>query len=348
VFLRAAFEPVVAQLQPFARSDYYELGCLEVASPNPLNMVTLLLSSRADDASMNLYGAVLALGGWSEGEEFGHGFVHFHSSQPVHLLLIDGLHINADEIDSAHSSAVDIDVEEVLVLSRHAAKSGIPALTVHAIGVPGEVPHGEVGYAGGRKGSAVPPSPRFTAIFLELQRSASLSGLAEEFDITLETTHHGPFLTKPTLYIEIGSTEKEWSRRDASKLWAEVISTVLGLDGSTGQGIWPGEGEVMIGLGGGHYAPRHTAVVNQGGFWMAHLLANYALEFDGPVEVGLPTGPWRHSVGEVVRKTREAFPGGVVFAHLDRKSFKGWQRRALISELDELAVPVRRGRDMFG
>ena len=110
-----------------------------------------------------------------------------HSTQPVHLLLIDKLHIYADCIDIIHEKETAETVDEVLVLSRHAAKSGLPSLTVHAIGVPGEIPHGEEGFAGGIKGIAVPPSPRFSAIYSALREESSKSELADEFEISLET-----------------------------------------------------------------------------------------------------------------------------------------------------------------
>ena len=57
-------------------------------------------------------------------------------------------------------------------------------------------------------------------------------GLDEEYDLTLETTHHGPVLSTPTLYIEIGSTESQWKSSAAGDAWASVISNNLGLDGS--------------------------------------------------------------------------------------------------------------------
>ena len=65
-------------------------------------MVTLLLASRADNASLNLYEAVTELGGWEESENLHHGLLMRHSVRPVHLLLIDKLHILADGIDLAH------------------------------------------------------------------------------------------------------------------------------------------------------------------------------------------------------------------------------------------------------
>lgn len=310
-------------------------------------MVTLLLASRQDVASMNLFASVRALGGWGEPEQLSHGTVYRHDGQTVDLLLINELHIHADNIDAAHESATGFNVDEVLVLSRHVSASKTPSLTLHAIGVPGEAPHGEPGQAGGIKGRIVPPSPRFGALFRNMSALAVDRGLDDEYDLTLETTHHGPTLSKPTLYIEIGSTSDQWEDERAARVWADALSACLGLSGGNQMGTWQGHGDVMIGLGGGHYAPRHKAVISQTDVWVGHLLANYALAFDEPtVEGELPTGSWKHAVTVAIEATRLAFPGGSVFAHLDRKSFKGWQRQALSSLLSSLDVPIRRGKQI--
>ena len=102
----------------------------------------------------------------------------------------------------------------------------------------------------------------------------------------------------------------------------------------------------MIGLGGGHYAPRHKAVLSESELWVGHILANYALPFEFPEEDSTPAGAWRHSLEVSVQATRDAFPGANLFAHLDKKSFKGWQRSAILELLGELDVPVRRGREL--
>ena len=65
-------------------------------------MVTLLLASKADNASVNLHEAVVGLGGWDAPEILPHGLFLRHSTQPVHLLLIEKLHIYADGIDIIH------------------------------------------------------------------------------------------------------------------------------------------------------------------------------------------------------------------------------------------------------
>ena len=308
-------------------------------------MVTLLLASSADTASLNMHEAMLRLGGWSELTATGHGLLREHATRPVHLLLIEELHIMADGIDCTHEEITGCTVDEVLVLSRHVSATEIPALTLHAIGLPGEIPHGERGQAGGRKGSVVPPSPRFASLFRSMLSLAQSRELDEQFDLTLESTHHGPLLERPALYIEIGSTEREWENTRAAELWAEVISDNLGLSGNQPVKWSPG-GDVIIGLGGGHYAPRHKAVLSDSELWAGHILANYALPFEEPSDDGLPGGAWRHSIEISVEATRAAFPGANLFAHLDRKSFKAWQRNAIMDILDSLDVPIRRGREL--
>ena len=65
------------------------------------------------------------------------------------------------------------------------------------------------------------------------------------------------------MFIEIGSSESHWDRTDAADAWADVMEKGLGLDGGEGVGNWDAlslderkNAKVMIGIGGGHYAPR--------------------------------------------------------------------------------------------
>ena len=295
---------------------------------------------------MNILSEVLKIEGWGEAQDFPHGMVTIHEVCEVQILLIDDLHILADGIDKEHEVSTGFSVDEVLVLSKHASASEVPALTLHAIGVPGETPHGESARSGGIKGQAVPPSTRFGDMFRTMRKIAIEASLDKEYDITLEATHHGPLLDSPALYLEIGSDEERWADSRAARVWAQTISICVGMAEDTQQREWPGDGDVMIGLGGGHYAPRHKAIISETEVWVGHILANYAIVFEDQEEPS-PAGPWKHSVRTAVESTRVAFPGGNVFAHLDRKSFKGWQRQALYSLLSELDVPVRRGKEIL-
>ena len=102
----------------------------------------------------------------------------------------------------------------------------------------------------------------------------------EEFDLSLETTHHGPWIETPSMFIEIGSTSATWGHKDAAKLLAGIIYRGLGLDGGKGLGNWEGSGQVVVTLGGGHYAPRANSLGLHEHVWLGHMLATYALPFE--------------------------------------------------------------------
>ncbi len=309
-------------------------------------MGVLVLASKSDNASMTLYDAMKGLDGWRESKSSPLGDYYIHECGSVYLLLIDRLHIKADNIDLIFSEDTNLDVDDVLILSKHVSGSNTPAMTLHAIGIPGALPYGIKGTSGGINGIIVPPSKYFASLFRRMDKLARDRKLDDYFDITLETTHHGPILETPTLYIEIGSTDKEWSRVDVAECWAEVISDVLGMKGQKYRYFNP-KSDVMIGFGGGHYAPRHKAIIVNSDFNLGHVIANYSLVFDQISECETPLGPWSECIENAVKSTRKSFPNNKIFAHLDRKSFRGWERSAIIQKLNELGVEVRRGKQIL-
>ncbi len=311
-------------------------------------MVSLLLASEEDVASLNIFDTLLKQGVWGPRENFSHGQVYTHRHKDVQLLKIKELHIFADNIDLEHSRLTNKPVHEILVLSRHISSTNTPALTLHAIGIPGELPYGDVGKSGGIKGTLIPPCTRFSALYRIMSSKARKIGLNNYYDITMEATHHGPILNSPTIYIEIGSTEREWSDPIAAEIWAESISECLGLTGEDELGKWGGAGKVMIGIGGGHYVPRHKDIISNSDIWLGHLIASYAISFDMNENFdSYPQGTWRHSIISAVESTIASFPGGDIFVHLDRKSFKGWQRDAIQKLLNEKNIPILRKKEII-
>ena len=308
-------------------------------------MGVLLLASKSDTASMTLFDAIMRLKGWSEVFTRTYGDYYIHECGSVYLLLIEQIHIRADGIDSIFKKNTGFSIDDVLILSRHVSRSNTPAMTLHAIGIPGVLPYGEQGNSGGENGLLVPPSKYFASLFRRMNLLAREKKLNLDFDLTLETTHHGPILTTPTLYIEIGSTENEWSREDVADCWAEVISDVLVMFGGKSTYFNP-DSDVMIGFGGGHYAPRHKAVILNSDINIGHIIANYSLIFEQKDDSVFPSGPWSKCIQSAVDSTRISFPQSKIFAHLDRKSFKGWERSAILQRLEELGVEVRRGKQI--
>jgi len=317
-------------------------------------VVTLVVATTADPASVGPASALLAMPAWSPGPSLAEGMESFSNGE-VRLLKHESSIVAEDDLDSRWEAATGEEVAEVIFLSRHTAVSSRPALTVHPIGVP-HLREDETPPAGGRPGWAAPPSPRIGPWLRLLRKIAGEQGLMPEFEVTLEATHHGPVTNTPTMFVEIGSTEKYWKRQDAAQAIALLLWEGLGLGGGGGVGNWHGNNgrdKVLLGIGGGHYVPRHMDIILKDGVWVGHLLSGYSLPMEDPNLVnGKRTekeirGTWKQAIKVSYEATKSAFPGGEVIAHLDHKSFKSWQKNAITSFLHEQKIKVGKPDDFF-
>jgi D-aminoacyl-tRNA deacylase len=189
-----------------------------------------------------------------------------------------------------------------------------------------------------------------------LKKIATSHNLVPEFEITLEATHHGPVTNKPTMFIEIGSTEDYWKRQDAAKVIAQLLWEGLGLGGEAAMGNWSRESKknkVLLGIGGGHYAPRHMDIVLKDNVWVGHLLSGYSLPMEDPSQSNADSsargigGTWKHAIMAAYEATRSGFPGGEILAHLDHKSFKGWQRNVITEFLGQQNIKIGKSNDFY-
>ncbi|XP_027347147.1 D-aminoacyl-tRNA deacylase [Abrus precatorius] len=316
-------------------------------------MVALLVATTSDPASINPANALLAMPGWQTGPHFQDDMKSF-VNEGLRVLLHGKSIVVEDDLDKRWEEVTGEAVDEVIFFSKHTAVSNKPALTVHPIGVP-HLREGDVPPQGGRPGWAALPNPRIGPWLRLLKNIAQAHNLIPEFEITLEATHHGPLTNKPTMFLEIGSTEDYWKRQDAAQVMAQLVWEGLGLGGGTDVGNWSRENDkkkVLLGIGGGHYAPRHMDVVLKEDVWVGHLLSGYSLPMEDPnqskgennVEIG---GTWRESIKAAYEATKSAFPGGEILAHLDHKSFKGWQKNAITGFLAEQNIKIGKPNNFY-
>ncbi|WCJ22061.1 D-aminoacyl-tRNA deacylase [Euphorbia peplus] len=311
-------------------------------------MVTLLVATTTDPASINPATALLAMPGWQPGPSLEE--MRSYSIEEVRLLQHDKSIVVEDDLDRRWEEATGEVVDEVIFFSKHTAVSNRPALTIHPIGVP-HLREGDVPPQGGRPGWAAPPDPRMGPWLRLLKKIAHSHNLVPEFEITLEATHHGPVTSKPTMFIEIGSTEEYWKRLDAAKVVSLLVWEGLGLGESGSIGNWSSANDkrrVLLGIGGVHYAPRHMDIVLKDGVWVAHLLSGYSIPMEEPSEMKKDIGgTWRESIKAALEATKLAFPGGEILAHLDHKSFKGWQKNAITGFLAEQNIKIGKPNDFY-
>ena len=316
--------------------------CSPLQTDMATEVVSILAVNQGDIASYNQAKVLLDKFTWQQLAPV-EGKIAYQHGKVRMWLFEDGI-LFEDNIDKRWNIATGEIVSEVIFPSRHAAASGKPSLTLHPIGVP-HLPRGTKAQYGGKSGYAPPPSTRLASWWKKLTNSVNGTSLADRFELTLEVTHHGPWLEVPALFIEIGSTEAIWPDEEAAEHLAGIIAEGLGLDGTKQDGVWdPVEhsGEfVLVTLGGGHYAPRANKLALLDGVWLGHMLATYALPFDKSEEEGsLPGGTWNQSISQALAATKMAFPGGKIICSMDKKAFRGWQRQAIRDYLSARNIPL--------
>lgn len=313
--------------------------------------VTLVVATTVDPASIGPADSLLAMSGWQPGPSL-QGAESF-TNKDVRLIKIGNHLVLENHLDRRWEEATGEVVNDVVFLSKHVASSTKPALTIHPIGTP-QVLEGEELAAGGRARWAAPPNPRIGSWLKLLKDIAESHNLVPEFEITLEATHHGPEINSPTMFVEIGSTEECWKRQDAAQAIGNLVWQGLGLGGGAAVGNWGRNNDmnkVLLGIGGGHYVPRHMDMIRKSGAWVGHLLSGYSLLMEEPKETKAGAnassvgGSWRETIIVAFEATKSAFPGGEILAHLDSKSFKGWQRNAVTSFLAEQNIKIGKPAD---
>ncbi|KAL7161433.1 hypothetical protein ACSBR2_041988 [Camellia fascicularis] len=171
-------------------------------------MVTLVVATTIDPASIGPASALLSMPGWYPGPLLQD--MSSFTNRAVRLLKHDKSIVREDHLDKCWEEATGEVVDEVIFLSKHTAASNHPALTVHPIGMP-HLRQDEVPPAGGKPGWAAPPNPRIGPWLWLLKAIAESHNLTPEFEVTLEATHHGPEINSPTMFVEIGKVVFLWA-----------------------------------------------------------------------------------------------------------------------------------------
>ncbi len=218
-----------------------------------------IVASRADEASMGIREALLDRDIWGRERdddrpaEAGGGDVY--RTDGCVLRTFDELHLELESVADAFRAP-----DAVVFVSRHAGETG-PLLSTH---VPGNV--GKAAYGGSAHTLPRAAPGLMKRVFQGLQRHAP-----PDYDVAIECTHHGPSAVgAPTLFVEIGSGPAQWTDRTAAKAVAAALLSATDVD--------PVGGRTVVGFGGGHYAPRFRRILDETGWQVGHIAADWALE----------------------------------------------------------------------
>ncbi|ERG99528.1 MAG: uncharacterized protein conserved in archaea [Haloquadratum sp. J07HQX50] len=219
-----------------------------------------IVESRADIASTTIGEALRAQTEWetiiddTRPSDAGGGRVYRHGS--FELRQFDSLHLRLENVATVFSSTPEF----IIFLSRHSGETG-PLLTAHFTGNFGNADYG------GDPRSFAPACPNAQrVVFKTLQDAAP-----EEYDVGIECTHHGPTrVDVPSLFVELGSSEAEWTDTDGA---SAVATAVLELSSTP-----PIRERQLIGFGGGHYAPRFERILTRTDWAVGHIGADWCLD----------------------------------------------------------------------
>jgi len=202
-----------------------------------------------------------------------------------------------------------------VVASRHKSESQTPTLTCH--------PTGNFGGAelGGEARRLQLTDANYLRESLTLLRRKQAEYVLP-YEVSREVTHHGPTdLPFPLLYVEVGSSERQWGDLKACQAAAEVILDLMfnGVE----------QKKSAIGFGGPHYAPNFNDVTGE--YAVGHIMPKYAAEH---MSAGM--------VSQMIEKTTPKPEAAVV----DWKGLRGIEKERLSGILEELDLPLVKTSDV--
>ncbi|HEV2449714.1 MAG TPA: D-aminoacyl-tRNA deacylase [Thermoplasmata archaeon] len=169
-------------------------------------------------------------------------------------------HIDDSRLSGELRTAFPDSEPTVVFPSIHWSEGGPLCFTVHPLGNP--TARAEVG---GEPQRLTPTDPSVMAAALR-----GLQEMAGRFSLpaTFEATHHGPWLDRPALFVEIGGGPAS-ERPDPAQI-AAIAQVLRELEPSSGD-------RVALGVGGGHYAPHFTELTLARRWAFGHLLSRHVL-----------------------------------------------------------------------
>jgi D-aminoacyl-tRNA deacylase len=217
----------------------------------------VLVSSVKDPASMNMTQQLANKHGFKSTEIALFGRPVFQR-ESILLTTI------GDEIISPPDLDKYFNPQAYVFLSRHWAESGVLSLTAHTTG--NFTSEAALGGKPRELGWVNPNLLKNYMISLMRRRDR-----VKEFQITVEATHHGPTsLQKPVLFVEIGSTPKQWNDSETGNLVTEALMESL---------LEPKSWEnVGLGVGGTHYPEKFTKLLTDSEYALASIAPKHTLE----------------------------------------------------------------------
>ena len=275
------------------------------------NHMILLVASNKDIASLNIKEQILKHYPFREiAREFHENpaFGAKINGKKVTLITLNEESVRAQSLPQEFPQA-----KLIVFISRHSSQSGKPTLSVHT---PGNFGNAELG--GLPRVISVSPALAMKNVLKELIRFKEQLNI--DYDVSFECTHHGPSLNVPTMFVELGSSEMQWSDLKAAEAVAHsAISAIANFEASITS--------VAVGIGGTHYNHKFTLMSLVGETVFGHIIPKYSIS---NIDVEM--------LYQCVEKTLEK----VSLAVLDWKGIKSVDKPNLLLALETVGLPYKK------
>jgi D-aminoacyl-tRNA deacylase len=223
-----------------------------------------IVVSRADSASVHIGEQLLALEPWEADSDDTCGAVY--RTEGAELREFEQRHLDMERPAEAFG-----DIDLLVFASRHSGETGA-LLTAHHTGNFGPADHGGVA---NELAEACPNA-----------HTAVLDALADHapdgYEVGMECTHHGPSdVGVPSMFVELGSGEKQWQDPAGARAVAQAILDIRGVAAHRKRANGDETRRQLVGFGGGHYTPRFERLVRETSWAMGHIAADWGLDAIG-------------------------------------------------------------------
>jgi D-aminoacyl-tRNA deacylase len=234
------------------------------------NITVLIVSSSLDPASINIKERILEQSDWKEIDTFYNNPVYQHlNMEDIVIITINDRKIRHENLEKEIKEKLKLIPKQAIFISRHTSKTGEPTLTTHPIGNYGDAQFG------GKTKTLSKSSPRLMTHLLRILKSnAKQAGLYHK--VCFEVTHHGPYMSIPTLFAEVGSNKEEWIKKEPATIVAKSVLALL--SSYHYEDDFTDDIPVLVGIGGGHYAPRFTDVALEKKIAFGHMIPSYHID----------------------------------------------------------------------
>jgi len=217
----------------------------------------------------------------------------------------------------------DINPDLLVFASRHTSKTARPAFLVHTTGNWND----NVDFGGEPRQLSKTSALLHKAGFMSLVEQ-ELPPLLSDFSLDIEVTHHGPTrLEKPLIFMELGSSKKEWIIDVAGEL---LVKAIVNTSFKYLEFHEKRSDLIGLGFGGTHYAPNFHRLIRNKDVAMSFICPKYYIQ---QLNEDL--------IGQMIKNTHEK----VDFFIIDWKGTNSTDKKHLIPLLEEFEIPIKKTKD---